>query len=228
MSVLDGMAVVTLDLDDTLWDNTPTLQFAESTLYSWLQCHTPGITAHYTSDELKEHRKNYAERNPGLRHDLTKLRYESLCEVAFEFGYQKRDIEQAIQVFLKARNHVTLYADVIPALSVLSAKFPLVALTNGNADIYQTGISKYFILSISSADVGTSKPEPDMFHSVIRHFRVVPDRLVHIGDEPGTDILGAHRAGVNSIWINRSQLQWPEHLPRPMLEISSLLQLLPV
>ena len=226
MAILDGRVLITLDLDDTLWDNIPTLQYAEDILYAWLKKHTKGITDSYTIDDLKAYRRQYGRDNPTLKHDLTRLRYESLCHIGKRCGYSHYDIERAMRVFLKARNRVTLYDDVIPALRTLSEKYHLAALSNGNADILQIGIKKYFDMSITSADIGSSKPEPDMFHAVMEYFKLAQSSVVHIGDEPETDILGAHRAGIDSVWLNRKQVPWPQHLHAPTFEINSLLELL--
>ncbi len=226
MTYFEGVSVITLDLDDTLWDNGPTLNHAELTLHQWLQEHAPRLTDQYSIAGLKKHRKQLVETDPEMRHDMTRLRYTSLRLLAAETGYLEQHVLEAMQVFLQARNNVTLYDDVIPALTALSRKYKLVALSNGNADIDSIGISQFFNLAISPAQAGLSKPDPAMFFAVMDKLCVGAEEILHIGDEPATDILGAQRAGVKNIWINRHNSPWPDDLPKPGAQIACLSELI--
>lgn len=60
-----------------------------------------------------------------------------------------------------------------------------------------------FDFSLSAASAGKAKPHPRMFEQACRCARVAADQLVHVGDEPATDLAGAQRAGVTVIWMNR-------------------------
>jgi HAD superfamily hydrolase (TIGR01450 family) len=49
------------------------------------------------------------------------------------------------------------------------------------------------------------KPHPPMFQAAIKHFATIDQRrLVMIGDQLGTDILGAHRAGLDTALVVES------------------------
>ena len=63
-----------------------------------------------------------------------------LRELAREFGYPRRMVEEAFDVFIQARNEVELYDDVLPALSTAS-RYRLFTASNGNADLGQIGIA---------------------------------------------------------------------------------------
>lgn len=221
-------SVISLDLDDTLWDNKPTLEYAENTLYEWLQVYAPSITAVFSNEDLKLHRTELARKNPHLKHDMTLLRHQSLADIARQNECSDEIPDKAMTVFLKARNNVVLYDDVIPFLETIRADHKIVALSNGNADVNAIGLGDYFSLIISPADVGVAKPDPSMFHAVFEKLNVAPHEVLHIGDEPMTDVLGAQNAGVCNVWINRNNLQFPEHIPQPHCEVSSLEQLLPI
>lgn len=219
------VSVITIDLDDTLWDNKPTLDYAEQTLHNWLKQKSPRIAEVYSISDLESHRREIALENPGISHDLTLLRLESLSQLCKEMGYMEEKAHEAISVFLEARNNVTLYNDVIPFLDKVSRNYKIVALSNGNANVDVIGLGHYFTLTLSPSCVGRSKPEPDMFYHVINQLNIEPDSILHVGDEPETDILGAHRAGVYSVWLNRHGVDFPKHIPLPDMEITSLSQL---
>ena len=105
--------------------------------------------------------------------------------------------------FFLGRNQVVLYDGALEVLQNLSQRYRLFALTNGNANIDRVGIGGYFEGAVSSADVGASKPDLEMFHAVPTAPEL-PNRAVHIGDHPSDDILGANNAGMLSIWYNHN------------------------
>lgn len=223
------ISVITIDLDDTLWDNKPTLEYAEKVLYDWLNINAPLLAEKHSIDAMKEHRRDISLENKKLSHDMTELRRESLYRLSQEMGYSEKLMDEAINIFLNARNNVTLYDDVIPFLEAcLMKSYQIVALSNGNADVHAIGIGKYFSMTLSPSDVGTSKPDPAMFQFVFDQMNINADSVLHIGDEPGTDILGASRARVRNVWINRNNMEYPTGIPKPDIEITSLNELIPL
>ncbi len=103
---------------------------------------------------------------------------------------------------------------MIPALRVLSASYPLIALTNGNADLRHIGLHDFFTSTISSASVMASKPHSAMFDAASAHVGCSNAEVLHVGDDPVTDVQGARNAGTVSVWINRTGEPWPDtHAP---------------
>ena len=198
------LRALTFDLDDTLWDNRPVLMAAEQTLYDWLGQNYPRIKARHSLEGLRKLSRVQLQRNPELRHNVTKLRKTSLRIAAESVGYDHRLVEPAFAVFLEARHQVTLYTDVVPALRRLrNTGYCLGTLTNGNADVQRLGLGHLFDFSLSAVSTGKAKPHPRMFEEACRRAQVAAARLAHIGDEPGTDLAGAQNAKVTGIWMNR-------------------------
>ncbi len=214
--------VVTLDLDDTLWDAGPVLIRAEEVLYAWLARRAPAVTARYSMAELTLQRRALAAAQPGLAHDFTRLRLAALRRLLADFGYDARLAEPAVEAFLAARSEVSLFAEVDGALRELKREFRLIALTNGNTDLRRTGVAHYFEFALSPAETGTSKPDPRMFEAAMMRAGVSARAMVHVGDEPLCDVEGAHRAAVGAVWINRGERVWPDSFRRPLVEISNL------
>jgi HAD superfamily hydrolase (TIGR01549 family) len=67
----------------------------------------------------------------------------------------------------------------------------------------QVGLRPYFDVILVSADLGIRKPNPRIFQHALEHWGIVPQRAAMVGDTLGADILGAHNAGLFSIWITR-------------------------
>jgi putative hydrolase of the HAD superfamily len=36
-----------------------------------------------------------------------------------------------------------------------------------------------------------------------------PEQIVHVGDDPQNDVLGAAQVGLRTVWINRDGRAWP-------------------
>ena len=58
---------------------------------------------------------------------------------------------------------MNLYPGVERTLEELAEKYDLGIITNGNADIRNMKISKYFSFSISAEQIGAPKPQPEIF-----------------------------------------------------------------
>ncbi|MFN5350275.1 MAG: HAD family hydrolase [Polaromonas sp.] len=63
-----------------------------------------------------------------------------------------------------------------------------------------------------------------MFHAAAGAVDVSPEHVLHIGDDPGLDVLGALNAGMQTVWLNRPDHAWM-HDSTPHLSVTSLKQL---
>jgi FMN hydrolase / 5-amino-6-(5-phospho-D-ribitylamino)uracil phosphatase len=214
--------LITVDLDDTLWPCGPVLARAEATLYAWLEREAARLAAAHDLTTLREHRFALAERRPELAHDFTALRRASLSLLLEEFGYPPALAEEALEVFLAARNCVTPYPDVPPVLEVLRARYHLVSVTNGNAEVACTPLNGCFHGSLTAAGVGAAKPAPDIFHRALERIGADPGHAVHVGDDPRLDVAAAQQIGMRAVWVNRGAMEWPSELPPPDLTVRDL------
>ena len=217
--------VLSFDLDDTLWPCLPTIIKAEQALYLWLSDHVPAITQKYSMQQLRDKRRALLDASPELSHNLTKLRLLSFERLAAEFGISNDWIESAFQIYYEARQDVTLFDDVQPALDNLSESFSLVSLTNGNANTVKTGVDHWFDFSLNSEMVGKMKPEPDIYLQVLKLTDIQAYQMIHIGDDPVNDISGAKSAGALAIWLNRDNNRWNLDSCEPDATITSLHEL---
>ena len=221
--------LLTFDLDDTLWPNMATIQRTEESLYQWFEQRHPEITQQYSINDLREKRLKLAKQHQHIAHDLTALRKKSFSELSRELGFnpeqEQQFIQDAFELYARERNKVSLYDDVIPTLQILKPRYRLGAVSNGNADIYRIGLGQLFDFSWSAADAGQQKPHPIVFNTLLEREQLTADEIIHIGDDPVTDIIGAQQSGIRAVWLNRNHLPWPEALNSPFLEIDQLNQL---
>ena len=119
---------------------------------------------------------------------------------------------------------VELFDDAHDTLAFLSARYPVVAVSNGNADVHRVGIGHYFKASISAKHFGVPKPDVRIFHAAAQAALVQPHEVLHIGDDATADAQGAMAAGMQAVWLNTAGHSWP-HPERPHATVASLTHL---
>jgi FMN hydrolase / 5-amino-6-(5-phospho-D-ribitylamino)uracil phosphatase len=218
---------ISLDLDDTLWPIWPVIERAEKALHDWLCDHAPMTSALFSSPAaLREIREYMAhvmvKQRPDIRHDLGAIRLESIRLALYRAKENPLLAEQAYAVFFAERNRVVLYDDALPALKALSARYPLVSVTNGNAQLDLVGLDGYFKAVVSAKELGVSKPDPRIFHAAANKLNLQAHEVLHIGDDAALDVMGALRVGMKAVWLNRDDKLWPYDDTEPTLMVSSL------
>jgi 2-haloalkanoic acid dehalogenase type II len=220
--LLTRIRAICFDLDNTLWDVWPVIARAERAMYDFLAERYPRTVANLTVEALREVRDAVAQEFPQMRHDFTFLRKQSLRKLAHMHAYPECLAEEAFEVFIRARNQVTLYDEVLPALQTLRQRFRLFAASNGNADLVTIGIGHLFERSVAARDVGAAKPDPVIFQKAIEGTGLEPHEVIYVGDDPHIDVIGARAAGMHPVWINRTGAAWPDEIEPPLEAIASL------
>jgi 2-haloalkanoic acid dehalogenase type II len=138
-------------------------------------------------------------------------------------GIASAPVDALWEIYFAARNSVELYPDSLPALKRLTARWPLVSLTNGNADLERVGIHAHFHHHISARNTGAAKPDPRIFLAAAELLGVTPENILHIGDDPQLDVVGARDVGMRTAWINRGHEPWPDELGQmPDLDLPNM------
>ncbi|RQS30995.1 HAD family hydrolase [Burkholderia sp. Bp8992] len=212
---LAKVSALSFDLDDTLWPFGPSVIRAEAMLRAWLIEHAPDTASVLpTQQALSELREEYERLRPDLAGDFRAMRLGSI-RLALERANEDVSLtDAAYDVFYAARNRVEFYDDALPALAWLSARFPLIAVTNGNADLRLAGGGEFFRTTLSARAFGFAKPEPEIFHAAADALDVRPAELLHVGDDFHLDIVGALNAGLQAAWVVREPRPNEEHAPQ--------------
>ena len=214
--------VLSFDLDDTLWAVEPVILSAEATMLAWLREHHPLLMHRHDRESLRAMRARIAGEFPERSHDMTFLRHRALAEMFAAAGHPESYADEAFEVFYAARNRVKLYDEVEDSLKRLSTRYRLFALSNGNADLQRCGIAHWFEGHITAISAGAAKPDIRIFTRLLNEARVEAGQVLHIGDDPHLDVMGAARAGMQAAWLNRDAKSWPTQLPPPPRTILSL------
>ncbi len=126
-----------------------------------------------------------------------------------------------------------LYPDVLPTLTaLLERSFRLVVLSNWDHRLYQTlkdlGLDHFFEKIYISTLIGHAKPDPDAFRHISNDLKIPAQAILHVGDTLEEDILGARRANIRAVCIDRKgkHQSGPESTPI-IPDLTELLEILP-
>jgi 2-haloalkanoic acid dehalogenase type II len=217
-----AIRAICFDLDNTLWDIEPVLIRAERILADWLKARYPRIPERFSPADLFTVREALLREQPHQAHDLSYLRRETLARAAAEVGYQRDIAHEAFALWHAARNQLQPYAEVVPALELLKRRFRLATLSNGNADLSVIGLAHHFEVSLSAGALGCAKPDPRAYAGVADSLTLKPAEILFVGDEPNADVVGPRAAGMQTVWVNRGGVVWPDALPAPDACIADL------
>ncbi len=65
-------------------------------------------------------------------------------------------------------------------------------------------VAEYFDAIVGSVHVGHHKPEPEIFRIAVEKLGMAPEKALYVGDDYDDDVIGARRAGLTPILIQRN------------------------
>ncbi|MBO0992940.1 HAD family hydrolase [Bacillus sp. SD088] len=158
--------------------------------------------------------KKMKEIVPTYRKDAWTLGLKVLGIDDAEFGH-----ELAERFPEERRKLPFVYEDTFTVLDSLKEDYRLLLLTNGSPDLQQTKLTitpeltPYFEQIVISGGFGKGKPDPAIFEHALSLMALNKDEAIMVGDNLMTDILGANRVGMKSVWINREEKERTEVIP---------------
>jgi putative hydrolase of the HAD superfamily len=172
-------------------------------------------------------------RNQYQRMELTHLPYDVYCSRFIELdahGYTPKPklfktlleefelhatVDALVEDFGRySWQECILFNDTLPVLEALKERgHSLGIITNGSREYQRTklktpGLASCFDLIVVSGEEGIAKPDVGIFQLAADRLGVTPADCVFVGDNPSTDILGAHQAGMETVWLRR-HIDWP-------------------
>jgi REG-2-like HAD superfamily hydrolase len=67
------------------------------------------------------------------------------------------------------------------------------------------GLSDHFEVVVASLEIGIEKPDTRIFEAALKSLDLDPSQVVHIGDDPIADVIGARSAGIRPYLLDRSR-----------------------
>ncbi|UCZ55098.1 HAD family hydrolase [Bacillus shivajii] len=151
-----------------------------------------------------------------------------------QLGIEDEDLgyELAERFPIERKKNPFVYEESFKILDMLKENYKLLLLTNGSPDLQNTKLDitpklvPYFDHIIISGAFGIGKPDPSIFEHALERMGIDKDEAIMVGDNLMTDILGASRVGMKSVWINRENKDRTDIVPN--FEIKHLEELLPI
>ncbi|WP_409308404.1 5-amino-6-(5-phospho-D-ribitylamino)uracil phosphatase YigB [Pectobacterium sp. B1J-3] len=228
---LGKIRAITFDLDDTLYDNHDVIRRTERESVNFLQQYHPALCDVQVSD-FQRLRNELRSQEPEIYHDVTEWRRRTVELMMRNVGLQADEAlegaKAAMANFAHWRSQIHVTEETHLTLTALAARFPLAAITNGNAEPRLFGLEKYFSFILRAGPDGRSKPFDDMYHLASAKFDLPLAQILHVGDDLTTDVGGAVRCGMKACWINLREgnlMQSDDARLLPHIEISRLASL---
>lgn len=202
---LGPISAITFDLDDTLYDNRPVILRTEQESLAFMRSYHPDLSQ-FEAAEYHRLRQALREAEPEIYHDVTEWRRRAIERAMLNVGLSPEaaaaGAQAAMEHFAKWRSMIDVPQETHDTLAALAEKWPLVAITNGNADPHLFGLGDYFTFVLRAGPHGRAKPFGDMYDLAAQKLGVAPGEILHVGDDLTTDVAGAVRHGLQACWIN--------------------------
>lgn len=217
-----SVTAVVFDADETLVDLVPAVNGALAAALAEMRRLTPAAAELSVADLAADWEPVFAEMyaQPVVEIRRAALR-RSLARVGLE-----AELGRIAELFFAARFALSRpFADALPALAALRRSYTLGLASNGNSRAARCGLAGQFTFEVYAHEDGLpKKPAAAFFAAVVAAAGCRPSSVVHVGDSWAHDIVGAHQAGLRTVWLNRSGRPRPAG-PAPDAEIRSLTDL---
>jgi HAD superfamily hydrolase (TIGR01549 family) len=201
------------EVDAVTFDDFGTLRFSnsrEDIIYPILR--ELGKRIHLDKDKfLEEYFKIDAYYHKKLQETLKESLLDDLIiDVLKAFGLKsqmiKSDVRKAVDKGLATRR-TKWYEDAPNTLSLLRKrgyKLGLVSNTHWRyPESFRNEVQKIFDVITLSYEHGHAKPHPSIFLVTLKKLQLLPNRCLHVGDDPIADIEGAKDVGMKTAFIKR-------------------------
>jgi FMN phosphatase YigB (HAD superfamily) len=169
-------------------------------------------------------------RTPGFPTVRERFR-AAYCRVLPRFGLGSINPAKAAAIVVAAHARAPLYPDALPFLARAAERLPLCLASDADdafldQAVAGAGLKRLFFTKVTSQGVRAYKSEPGgvFFEAVAAALGKPPEAIAHVGDGQ-SDVVGAKRAGMLAVWINRDGRLWSRTDYSPDLTVAGLADL---
>ena len=194
-------------MDGTLWDFEGLSRQALQGSLRQLAKIDPEAAGRLDVERLVAIRNETHDRLRGSVPDLDAVREQSMLEALREAGRSDDELASYMaQVYFQRRDELrALFPDARPTLERLAPDYRLGLLSNGNSRADALGIDDLMSFEVFSQDHGgVEKPDARLFEIALREAGCEPHELLHVGDSPESDVVGALGVGAQAVLLSRS------------------------
>ena len=221
--------IVCFDLDDTLYDNTFPISYAEQYMLEAIGERYLGGDV-LSPNSYTEIKNIIIDRCPEIKDDVSMVRYFAYRHILDNYGYERKQSASIagslVDEFIKVRSRINVPETSLETLRIVGRYYHLVALSNGNADMNCTSLRNCFENIWMPISGISAKPAPDLFIIASSYYRVAPNEMLFVGDDPQNDVYGAVRFGCQMCWQTQYRKPANELIVLPHVMISNIRELI--
>ncbi len=131
------------------------------------------------------------------------------------------------KIFEKYESQVQIYPEVIPLLEEIRKNFILIVITAMPSEFLipkMKKLGKYFKFSFSALSDFKELKNFEIYSKISKALKVHPEQILHIGDHWEFDYLAARKAGMNAIYLNRSNTKKGNFVVNNLTEIKRVIR----
>jgi len=131
------------------------------------------------------------------------------------------------KIFEKYEPQVQIYPEVIPLLEELKKNFILIVITAMPREFLipkMKKLEKYFKFSFSALSDFKELKNSEIYSKISKALNVRPEQILHIGDHWEFDYLAAQKAGMNAIYLDRSNTKKGKFIISSLEEVKKKLE----
>jgi HAD superfamily hydrolase (TIGR01509 family) len=202
---LNGITTITFDADDTLWDFETGMLAALRRLRDQIVLLADGVNSVPSLISMLETRGSVDLDSAFFDATLDLRRREAIRRSAAGAGLEEPAlIDRLFEMYVATRvSNTPIFPETEPTLAILGQRFQLGVITNSNTDPAEVGLSTQFSFAILADSEPFHKPDPRIFEYAASVGGYELQHSVHVGDSIVSDVEGANRAGVTSVWYDR-------------------------
>ena len=222
------------DLDNTLWDFEKNSETTLLEIINEFNLINKGVNN--AQDFIKRYKK-HNERLWTLYRDnkitKEKLRGERFLLTLKEYGLNDPKLANdfGLAYIKKSPLKKILFPFTIQVLSYLKSKYNLHIITNGfeevqHVKLQSSNLTHYFKNIITSEEVGVKKPNKKIFQYALKISNADPNQSIMIGDDLISDIKGAAKLKIKTIFFNPKKIQYTKTEDYEISCLSEIMDLL--
>lgn len=206
--------IILFDLDDTLIDHTSAFLAGTRALHEHL---TTQLRAPLSSEEFA-HRWSSAHRRHYDRYLAGEISHDDQRRARIRDVVDSRltddPADEIFSVYLGAYESAwRVFSDVLTCLDQL-AGYRLGVITNGESEqqrkkLRRVGLTDRAI--VVSSECACAKPDAAIFLKACRQLGELPTSALYVGDHYDVDAIGARKAGLVGVWLDRMRMSTTTH-----------------
>ena len=213
MNLKNTLKIISFDVDGTLVD----LEYNDLIWFKEI----PELLAKKKKISLKKSLKYvYKEYNKLGEHNL------NWYDINYWITYFGLKVSPK-KILEKYESQVKIFPEVIPLLEELKKNFVLIVITAMPREFLipkMKKLEKYFKFSFSALSDFKELKNSEIYSKISKALNVHPEQILHIGDHWEFDYLAAQKAGMNAIYLDRSNTKKGNFVVNNLTEIKRVIR----